>query len=196
MRWWKFDRRLRDCPDCRTEDDLDRRLAEETMKLRAPLSAPGLWDRIESALRVEAAAEDRRSECVPRRDGRRPFRLAPVLVPVSALIVLFISLLLFRPAPSVRDSGLLAQRALTEVEAREADYLAAIEDLERSARDKIDSMDLTLMSLYRDRLAVIDSQIAKCRDALAENPANAHIRRYLLAALQDKRQTLAEVLGS
>jgi hypothetical protein len=57
-------------------------------------------------------------------------------------------------------------------------------------------MDIQMMSLYRDKLAVIDAQIGKCRDALDSNPGNAHIRRYLLAALQDKHQTLADMLGS
>ncbi len=52
------------------------------------------------------------------------------------------------------------------------------------------------MSLYRDKLAVIDGQIEKCQEALERNPGNAHIRRYFLAALQDKKQTLAEALGS
>jgi len=47
-----------------------------------------------------------------------------------------------------------------------------------------------------DKLAVIDGQIEKCQEALERNPGNAHIRRYFLAALQDKKQTLAEALGS
>jgi hypothetical protein len=63
------------------------------------------------------------------------------------------------------------------------------------AAPKIEAMDLQMVSLYRDKLAAIDSQIAKCREALNSNPANAHIRRYLLAALSDKRQTLTEILG-
>jgi hypothetical protein len=49
------------------------------------------------------------------------------------------------------------------------------------------------MLLYRDRLETIDAQIARCQEALAENPSNAHIRRYLLAALQDKKETLREL---
>jgi predicted metal-dependent hydrolase len=56
-------------------------------------------------------------------------------------------------------------------------------------------LDLELEFLYRERLEVIDAQIAKCREAVAANPANAHIRRYLMAALQDKKETLAEVLN-
>jgi hypothetical protein len=57
-------------------------------------------------------------------------------------------------------------------------------------------MNLELMLLYRDRLETIDDQIEQCREALSENPGNAHIRRYMLAALQDKKQTLKELLES
>ena len=55
-------------------------------------------------------------------------------------------------------------------------------------------MNVELMLLYRDRLETIDDQIEQCREALSENPANAHIRRYMLAALQDKKETLKELL--
>jgi len=78
---------------------------------------------------------------------------------------------------------------------KEGEYIQAINELEKTARPKLAGMDLQMMSLYRDRLAAIDSQLERCKEALASNPANAHIRRYLLAALQDKKQTLAEVLG-
>ena len=59
---------------------------------------------------------------------------------------------------------------------------------------KMESLDLNLALLYRDKLETIDSQIERCKDALQDNPANTHIRRYLLAALDDKKQTLREIL--
>jgi hypothetical protein len=55
------------------------------------------------------------------------------------------------------------------------------------------NMNIELMLLYRDRLETIDDQIDRCREALLENPANTHIRRYMLAALQDKKDTLTEL---
>jgi hypothetical protein len=94
------------------------------------------------------------------------------------------------------SSGLLARRALARVELKEREYTEAIGALEKLAGPKIEAMDLQMMSLYRDKLAAIDAQIERCREALASNPANAHIRSYLLAALRDKRQTLAQALGT
>ena len=55
-------------------------------------------------------------------------------------------------------------------------------------------MDAELALLYRDKIATIDTQIDRCLRALHGNPANTHIRRYLLLALRDKRETLEEIV--
>jgi hypothetical protein len=192
-----FVRHARECPDCRSEAARDRRLSEEILMLQTPIPSPDLWNRIETALRAEAAAVSR----VPDKSARRSvfsrrFRLWPLAIPVGAVAVLVVAVIVFLPSKSVSSSGLMARQTLAKVDAQEKAYLQAIGDLENLARTRISAMDLSLMSLYRDRLAVIDAQIEKCREALGSNPANAHIRRYLLAALQDKKATLAEVLGS
>jgi len=191
-----FARHARDCRDCLAETDLDRRLSEETKRLRAPIAAPELWNRIESALQAEAAEvkENARTDRGRRRTKR--FRFWPLLIPAASSFILVVAVTVFLPSKSVSGSGLLAQKILAQVEARETEYLDSIRALEQLARPKISAMDLQLMSLYRDRLAVIDAQIDKCREALGSNPANAHIRRYLMAALQDKKMTLTEALGS
>jgi len=191
-----FEAHARHCSACSGEAAADRRLSEETMKLQAPISVPGLWDRIEFALQAEAAEAGPRSSSSLKEDSQRRFRIRPLLFPVAAAALLLATILVILPSRTKGESGLLAAKALARVEAQEAEYLAAITDLERIARPKISLMDLSLMSLYQDRLAVIDAQIDKCRSALAANPANAHIRRYLLAALQDKKKTLNEALSS
>jgi hypothetical protein len=93
------------------------------------------------------------------------------------------------------SSGLLARQAMAKVEKIEREHMQAIEELEKKALPKMASLDLEMMLLYRDKLETIDAQIERCKEALASNPANAHIRRYLLAALQDKKGTLAELLS-
>jgi hypothetical protein len=195
----KFACHVRDCPECREQAALDAQLEREIAALREPIAAEGLWERIETSLgREKKLAAARGANPVPgrRRPGafsfRRWFVLAPAGAALLALLVLGINTFRKPPAPS----GILASAALSRVETKEKEYLGAIEDLEREARPKLAAMDLQMMSLYRDKLATIDAQIGRCREALDSNPANAHIRRYLLAALQDKRQTLADILGS
>jgi hypothetical protein len=184
---------------------LDARLDAEIPALRQPVGGgPELWNRIETALAAEKARgasaaaipreapeAHRRSFGVLRNLGKRW-----ILVPAGAaalFLIALVTLLITRSAAP--SSGILTARALARVETIEKEYLTAIGDLEKMAGPKIKAMDLQLVFLYRDKLAAIDSQIAKCREALDSNPANAHIRRYLLAALSDKRQTLAEILG-
>jgi len=80
------------------------------------------------------------------------------------------------------------------VERAERSYSRAIDELEALARPRLAALDPDRMFLYRDRLGIIDEQIEQCRAELAGNPANAHVRRYLLAALQDKKKTLEALL--
>jgi hypothetical protein len=120
----------------------------------------------------------------------------PVLISAGAALVVLVALGIHGFRKPFVPSEILTREALARVEHTEKEYLSAIESLERQARPRIAAMDFRDMSLYKDKLAVIDAQIGKCREALASNPGNAYIRRYLLAALQDKRQTLADALGS
>ena len=193
---------VRECPACRAEAGRDRRLSEEVVRLRAPVSAPGLWDRIETSLRAEAEA----AAAVPAGRGGRGRSLLSLnrtkpgwwMVPAAAGALIVAAAVVFLVKTPARSpaSGLLNLEALARVDASEKEYRAAIDGLEKQARPVLAEMDPSLMALYRDRLSVIDTQIDKCREALDRNPTNAHIRRYLLAALHDKKQTLAEVLGS
>jgi len=194
-----FARHARDCAECREQAALDARLDREITALRAPVGADALWERIEASLVREKrmAAEKRAGKRAPEGPRLIAFlsRRWPVLIPAGAALLVLAVLGIHDLRKPAAPSGILARSALARVESTEKEYLGAIESLERQARPKIAAMDLQEMSLYKDKLAAIDAQIVKCREALASNQGNAHIRRYLLAALQDKRQTLADVLG-
>jgi len=197
----EFAMHARCCAACADEAALDDRLEKGLAKMREPVQAARLWERIEAALAQEKSIAGERKGI--RSAGRRLFavftrRPRPIFVAAcaAALAVLILGGVYLVSLKSLSSPGILAQRALAEVELKEKEYSDAIDALEKQARPKLHAMDLQMMSLYRDKLATIDAQIEKCRDALATNPANAHIRQYLLAALQDKRQTLADVLGT
>jgi len=190
----EFGLHVQGCAFCRKQIDLDARLDTELKSLKQPVRAPHLWDRIEKSL----GEEQKKSEI--QRKGRRLLRLFRkkwfLLVPAAAMILACLGLGIYLGLKQrTPQSGILAQKTLEKIELKEGEYIQAINELEKTARPKLAGMDLQMMSLYRDRLAAIDSQLERCKEALASNPANAHIRRYLLAALQDKKQTLAEVLG-
>lgn len=197
----EFAEHVRECEACAALADLNGRLDKELTKMREPVQTSGLWERIEAALAKEKAAASAREE---RRPARRPTiadflrRPRPILIAAGAAALVFLVLggaylLLRRP---LNPPSILARRALAQVELKEKEYAEAIAALEKQARPRIEAIDIQMMSLYRDKLATIDSQVERCKEALASNPANAHIRSYLLAALQDKRQTLTDALGS
>jgi hypothetical protein len=181
------------------QEALEGRLQAEIDSLKALISAPHLWERIEAMLRREETAARSRLETRTAAYSANTARLLRkwfILVPASALVLAGIFLVLFLALRQTgTPSGILAGEALQKIELKEREYVQAIDELEKKARPKMAAMDLEMVSLYRDKLETIDAQIRRCREALASNPANAHIRRYILAALQDKRQTLAELLA-
>lgn len=205
-----FERHRDGCRDCRESARRDEALMAAAKALRKePVSAPGLWTRIENELSRESDLRaGRRTAQRPAgaiRPGRffgftaiRPRRIlrqAPAILAVLAVAGLGL-VLLTRIAPKADASGLLDRAAIARVEKLERAHLAAIEDLERLALVRMEGQDLELRLLYRDKLETIDAQIARCREELALNPGNAHLRRFVLAALQDKQETLAEILGA
>lgn len=177
------------CTCCREILRQDAEIMSQARVLRRPIQAPGLWSRIEKALEKEAAKERGRAPLLAR--FLRPF---PVAALVLATAGLALTIGLWKRA-SPGPSGILSNDALARVEQAEKEYLKSIEDLEKLAQSQMAGLDLELNFLYRDRLGTIDAQIARCREALRSNPANVHIRRYLMAALHDKREALTEVLN-
>lgn len=183
-----FKKHVKKCLECQEILAWDNKIMAEAKSLRRPIEAPHLWERIEKSLKSE-----QKPELKPQ--GRR-FIFQPVLAlrySVPLLLIVFLSFF-FLWNPLKRDSGLLAQRALQKIEGKEMSYIEAIRELEKLALPKMSGLDLELMLLYRERLETIDEQIITCTEAIKENPANAHIRRYMLAALQDKKQTLMELI--
>ena len=186
----EFREHLKTCSYCREQERMDTRLMNLSRSLKEPVQSPGLWERIEHTLTTE---EHQRSQPIVLGISRRSFAYyaaaAVILIAVAVGIYSWVFQEKHKP-------GLLSEAALKKVELREQEYIKAIEELEKQAIPRMANMNIELMLLYRDRLETIDDQIEQCREALSENPANTHIRRYMLAALQDKKQTLMELTGS
>ena len=175
-----FQNHVRNCPVCLETMKLEKRLTDATSTLRQEAHSPWLWQRIEASLEEEKA-----------KSVRSPsWAWMPAFSAAAILIVAVVLLLL----PKHADEDLLADSALKKVERTEVAYANAIEKMEEAAIPKLASLDLELMLLYREKLETIELQISECREALMENPGNSHIRRYMLAALQDKKNTLKEIL--
>jgi hypothetical protein len=186
----EFQQHLKTCAVCQERIKQDTRLLSLAKSLKKPVEAPSLWSRIEEDLRNEQKAG------IPSRRRHSRWSLLQLL-PAAAAALLILSVgLYFLLRPETGKSGILTDSRLAKVEKKEREYIEAIEELEERTLPKMADMNLELSLLYRDRLETIDEQIERCREALSENPGNAHIRRYMLAALQDKKNTLMELLES
>lgn len=180
-----FSEHVFDCETCKMLKDEEDKLNSKTLSLRASVHTPLLWDKIENSLRAEKAHQEKKTYFQ---------KLSPFLK-IAAILLFAISLsIYFNQENNPKTSGLLSNELLEKVEQKESDYIKAIQNLEQKAQPKIAELDVNLMLLYQERLEIIDDQIERCRNAVARNPANAHIRGYLLAALQDKKHTLNEIL--
>jgi hypothetical protein len=183
----EFRQHLNVCPHCREQKRLDDRLMSLAVSLKEPVRSPGLWDRIENTLKKEGLPAK------PQKSSAFPFS---VWLTAAAIILAVAVGTYFRLARGQYGTGLLHQAALKKVEQKENEYMKAIAELEKQTLPNLENMNVELMLLYKDRLETIDNQVRSCREALAENPANTHIRRYMLAALQDKKETLLELANS
>jgi hypothetical protein len=184
----EFNEHIRDCEICRTKQEQDEKLLSLAGSLRQPVVDSGLWTKIEEGVVIEARQSTKRKIW--------SLNYKNVLLRVAAVLILAASALLFYLHKSdAPDKGILEARALQSVNKTEQEYEKAINKLEQMASAELSKFDLNLQLLYRDKLETIDSQIMACREALESNPANAHIRRYLFMALQDKKDTLKEIIS-
>jgi len=185
-----FQSHAKECPACQDKVSQDEKLLQLSRTLKKRVDAPFLWTRIEQDLR-EAQQKSKLA------GWKGFFWHSWMKIPVSALIIVAICAGLFLwLRPGLNDSTLLADSALRRIEKREQRYERSIERLQKRILPQLPELGLELMLLYRDRMETIDEQILACKDALGENPGNTHIRKYMLAAFQDKKETLREIMGT
>ena len=192
----EFTNHIEVCDECREAFALDGLIEQEAQKLLAPESSPYLWARIENELQREKERSQTISIIEILSNVLRPKRY--LLAKVAALIIISIGvsyLLFIRPMTIESEPrNFLTSSALARVESMEKEYEQAIAELEKLTLPLVANADTDILLLYRDKLETIDIQIERCKEALKHNRADAHIRRYLLTAYQDKKETLTELL--
>jgi len=174
------------CSACAERISFENEIEKQANYLKPFKPDDGLWGKIEIALEEKTSSKN-----------KNIFQLIMAnknwLSAAAVFFLLVSSTLYFLTIPD--DSNILSYGALLRVEYTENNYMEAIEELEEKAQPVMAGMDTDLMFLYRDKLETIQTQINKCREAIDKNPGNAHIRRYMLAALRDKKETLNEILN-
>lgn len=139
-----------------------------------------LWPRIERAIRAEK-----------QRSRSYVWQIA-----AAFLIFAVVGGLIWRARERARafDDVIMRETALEQVEQTERAHIAAIDNLEKIARPKLEDPSSPLLVSYREKLMLLDEAIAECQSNIDRNRQNAHLRRQLLAIYTEKQQTLQQVL--
>jgi len=101
------------------------------------------------------------------------------------------------PTPAARqDSDFLTEQTLQEVERTEAAYRASIDKLTRLAEPRLSASENPAAVAAREKLLVLDGEIASVRSAVSRNRFNSQMQAGLADLYRDKQETLKEILQS
>jgi len=83
-----------------------------------------------------------------------------------------------------------AERSLQPVSLADAQYDAAVADLEHALAKGRGRLDKTTIAIVEENLSIIDQAIAQAREALASDPANTYLSGHLVEARRKKLDLL------
>lgn len=189
--WAALEVHAANCAECGEEVRIWKSMSTAAGELRQEWETPYLWAKIERGLTEQMAEKPSRW-----RAWLNSLRMTGFQWQTAAAMLLLVVVsgaaawILWRP----QGKGDPTFIKVSEVERAEAAYEKAIDRLDAEARPQLDAPAMPLMSSYREKLLVLDNAIAELREEAGQNPANAHLRRQLLAMYQEKKETLQEVL--
>ncbi len=196
-------RHVESCDTCAEQLRQWHEISTAAREMRRTWSSPELWPAIHRVLTAE------------RENSRRGFlaRIFPetwnvrwlavgaslAFLVLSALVVGALLRGIHEPGRQAftdpeLDKRLLTEQALQEVEKAETAYIESIDKLARIVMPKLDLPESPLRRNYREKLALIDSAIAECRQDIERNRFNAHMRNELLSMYREKELTLQELM--
>jgi hypothetical protein len=183
-------------------DEQDWELSAAAKSLHEEWDSPGLWPRIEAGMRtqdahVEAGLQTRlESRGIGRWQALAAAAVIAVMLGPSSWLGWRWFMLSPRPDATARQQQrerLLNEEALATIEAAEAKYVEAIDELTKLAAPRLDMPDSPLLANLQERLTAIDAAIAEYRAEIERNRFNAHLRQQLLWIYQEKRRTLEQI---
>src|ERR1051325_2167623 len=194
--WAALEVHTANCAECGEEVRVWKSMSAAAGELRQEWDTPYLWAKIERGLADQMVEKPSRLRAWMNGLGmaRVQWQTAAALVLVIAISVVGIRLIIGPGGPHETSGAFLQKGAVSDVERAEAEYRKAIDQLDAQARPQLEAPSTPLMSSYREKLLVLDNAIAELREEAGQNPANAHLRRQLLAMYQEKQETLMEVL--
>ena len=185
---------LRECADCTAVLNDLKHVVARAQGLEARPPHADLWPGV--AARIERVAQ-------PRRYAFTLGQLAAaavVLMAVTATLAVKLMAPISGPAsappaqvavapPQVSPEP-VADVLAAPVSFADAQYDAAVADLEKALKAGRGRLDKSTISIVEHNLQIIDQAIAQAREALAADPANAYLSGYLVEARRRKLDLL------
>ena len=195
---------LAGCESCRATLDALRLVVERAGSLTPRPPAADLWSGIAGRLDRPAAPP---STVVPfgRREARRVAFTLPQLAAAAVVLAAVSATLgvrLTRPAPAPPQSLAAARTpptAVPEASAAievapvslgDAQYDAAVSDLERALDKGRGRLDQTTIAIVEQNLTIIDHALAQAQAALKADPANSYLTSHLVETRRRKLDLL------
>jgi hypothetical protein len=186
------------CDACRRELWLWSEMSAVAPGLREDWETPDLWPKIRQTLSAQQKAV-KSHHFGGRFDRFGDWRILGGIAAVLAIAVSLFLVTYSRPAPapaSPPDSEFLTEQTLKEVEKTEAAYRASIDKLTRLAQAKLSAAENPVAIAAREKLMMLDSEIANVRSTVSHNRLNAQLQADLADLYRDKQDTLKEILQS
>jgi hypothetical protein len=192
--WAAIELHAMNCPECGEELRIWKSMSTAASELRQEWETPYLWTKIEQGLAEQMTEKPSRLRAWLNSIGLTsvPWQAVAALL-VLALVTGTAWTILHVPTGS-GNSVFLKNSAVNEVERAEVEYRKAIDKLDAQTKPYLETAGTPLLASYREKLLVLDNAIDELRAEAGQNPANAHLRRQLLAMYQEKQETLQEIL--
>jgi hypothetical protein len=166
------------CPSCSEQLHLWAEISRVAPQLHEEWESPELWGRIRQELTPAA----------PRRTVVPIWRWA-----LAAAAAVVLAVFLVRPHRQP-NHDLLTDEALQEVQQAETAYAKSIDRLSKIAGPGLEQSPSPLASAYREKLLVLDSEIAEIKATAESNRYNAYVQTQLASLYQEKQRTLQDWL--
>lgn len=192
--WVAMEAHAATCAECGDELRIWKSMSSAAGELRQEWETPYLWTKIEHGLAEQMAEKPSRLRAWLNSIGAASAQWKTAAALLVLVVMTGMAVKVFRVPPGPGNQVFLKNSAVSEVERAEAGYQKAIDKLDEQARPQLEAAATPLMASYREKLLVLDNAIDELRAEAGQNPANAHLRRQLLAMYQEKQETLQEIL--
>jgi Putative zinc-finger len=186
---------LRECAACNAVLNDLKRIVAQAQHLEPRPPQADLWAGIER--RIERVTPPRRvSFTLPQLAAAAALLIAvsagtaiKLAAPVATVVAPSEPLAKEEPAP-VDAAEPMATIAVTPVSFSDAQYDAAVADLEKALKAGRGRLDKSTIEIVEHNLQIIDQAIAQAREALAGDPANTYLSGHLVEARRRKLDLL------